>query len=456
MQPSMEIIMPLPRSVNVTDVINRNRLAPFQILIVVLCFLIVAVDGFDTAAIGFLAPAIRAEWNLSPAQLAPLFGAGLAGLMAGAFVFGPLADKFGRKNILLVCVLFFALSCLASAYSSSLWELVFWRFLTGLGLGGAMPNSVTLTSEFCPEKRRSFLVTTMFCGFTVGSALGGLASANLVEDYGWRSVLVLGGVLPLALVPIMLWKLPESVRYLVMEGKGLDRVAATLSRIARGVNFAGARFVVTEKKPSGFPVTHLFRVDLLRGTLMLWVAFFMSLLVIYLLSSWLPTLIKSTGVSLKTASLVTTMFQIGGTIGAILLGWLMDRVRPHRVLAVSYALAGLFIAAIGSLAGAPWLVGLVVFCAGFCISGSQVGANALAASFYPTDCRASGVSWANGVGRIGSVLGSMGGAAMLSMNLSLPTVFLIVGVPAVVAGITMFALGQLHENAQEGEVGLQA
>jgi len=444
------------RAVNVTDIINQHRLAPFQIMIVVLCFLIVAIDGFDTAAIGFLAPAIRTEWSLSAAQLAPLFGAGLAGLMAGAFLFGPLADKYGRKNVLLVCVLFFALASLASAYSSSLWELVAWRFLTGLGLGGAMPNSVTLTSEFCPEKRRSFLVTTMFCGFTVGSALGGLASANLVEDYGWRSVLILGGVLPLALLPLMVWKLPESVRYLVMEGKGRERVAATLKRIAPEAEFANTRFIVSEAKPKGFPVGHLFRADLVRGTLMLWLAFFMSLLVIYLLSSWLPTFIKSTGVSLKTASLVTAMFQVGGTIGAILLGWLMDRVNPHRVLAMSYALAGLFIAAIGSLTGTPWLVGLVVFFAGFCISGSQVGANALSASFYPTDCRATGVSWANGVGRIGSVLGSVGGGTMLSMNLSLPTVFAIVGIPAVVAGITMFALGQRRAQEDDAELVLQA
>src|SRR5207244_3338821 len=184
------------------------------------------------AAIGFIAPAIRAEWNLTPAQLAPLFGAGLAGLMAGAFLFGPLADKFGRKGVLIVCVLFFGLASLASASSTSLWELVILRFLTGLGLGGAMPNSVTLTSEYCPEKRRSFLVTTMFCGFTVGSALGGLALAPLVGEWGWRSVLMLGGILPLVLLPMMVWQLPESVRYLIMEGKGLNRVAATLKRIA--------------------------------------------------------------------------------------------------------------------------------------------------------------------------------------------------------------------------------
>jgi AAHS family 4-hydroxybenzoate transporter-like MFS transporter len=441
--------MQADRSINVIEFIDSHRLAPFQILIVVLCFLIVAIDGFDTAAIGFLAPAIRAEWQLSAAQLAPLFGAGLAGLMAGAFLFGPLADKFGRKSVLIVCVLFFGLASIASAYSSSLWGLVFLRFLTGLGLGGAMPNSVTLTSEYCPAKRRSFLVTTMFCGFTVGSALGGLASANLVEDYGWRPVLMLGGILPLVLLPLMAWQLPESVRFLVMGGKRLDRVAAILRRIAPREDFANASFMVTHRKAEGFPVGHLFKADLVTGTLLLWLAFFVSLLVIYLLSSWLPTLIKSTGVSLKTASLVTTMFQVGGTLGAILLGWLMDRVNPHYLLAVSYALAGAFIAAIGSLTGTPWLVGVAVFGAGFCISGSQVGANALAAAFYPTDCRATGVSWANGVGRIGSVLGSMGGGAMLSMNMSLPMVFLLVGIPAVIAGLTLFALGRHRAGLEQ-------
>ena len=430
------------RPINVSEFINAHRLAPFQILIVVLCFLIVAIDGFDTAAIGFLAPAIRADWNLTAAQLAPLFGAGLIGLMAGAFLFGPLADRFGRKKILLFCVLFFGVASLLSASAPSLWVLVMLRFLTGLGLGGAMPNSVTLTSEYCPEKHRLFLVTTMFCGFTVGSALGGLASAHMVEAFGWRSVLFLGGVLPLVLLPLMAWKLPESVRYLVMEGKGLERVSAILKRIAPQENFDNVRFEMTDKKLKGFPVGHLFKVDLFAGTLMLWLTFFMSLLIIYLLSSWLPTLIKSTGVSLKTASLVTAMFQMGGTLGAIALGWLMDRFNPHYVLAISYALAGVFIAAIGSLTATPWLVGLAVFAAGFCISGSQVGANALSASFYPTDCRATGVSWANGVGRIGSVLGSVGGGAMLAMDLSLPTVFIIVGLPALVSGLTMLAMGR--------------
>lgn len=266
-------------------------------------------------------------------------------------------------------------------------------------------------------------------------------------------MLLIGGILPLLLVPVMMWRLPESVRHLVLENRGLDRVRKTLQRIAPEEHLDDALFVVSQQKPTGFPVGHLFKRNFVFGTLMPWLAFFMSLLIIYLLSSWLPTLIKSTGVSLKTASLVTTMFQVGGTLGAIALGWLMDRFNPHFVLATGYTLAGVFIAAIGSLTGTPVLIGLVVFAAGFFISGSQVGANALSASFYPTDCRATGVAWANGVGRIGSVVGSMGGAAMLALNLPLTTVFLIVGAPALISGAVMLLLGR-HRAAHEPRVAL--
>ena len=199
--------------IDVQEFINSHKLSPTQILLLVLCFLIVAIDGFDTAAIGFIAPAIKADWGLSPAQLAPLFGSGLFGLMVGAFAIGPFADRHGRKAVLIFAVLFFGAASLISAYSPNLTILVLLRFLTGLGLGGAMPNAITLTSEYCPEDRRSFLVTLMFCGFTIGSALGGIVASQIVADYGWHSVLIVGGVLPLLLAPVLWWALPKSVRY---------------------------------------------------------------------------------------------------------------------------------------------------------------------------------------------------------------------------------------------------
>jgi AAHS family 4-hydroxybenzoate transporter-like MFS transporter len=437
-----DVAMLLKPSLNITELIDSRPLSPFQVVVVVLCFLIVALDGVDTASIGFIAPAIRAEWQVPAAQLAPLFGAGLAGLMAGAFLFGPLADRFGRKRVLVVSVICFGLGSIACAFSGSLWGLVALRFVTGLGLGGALPNAITLTSEYCPVKRRATLVTTMYCGFTIGSSLGGLASASLVEAYGWRSAFLVGGLLPLLLAPLLLWRLPESVRYLVLNGKQPSRIVATLRQIARDMLIpADATFAADEPLP-GTRVSQLFKPQLLRGTLLIWLTFFMSLLVIYMLSSWLPTLLRSTGASLKTAALVTMMFQLGGTVGGIALGWLMDRANPHYVLAVSYTLAGVFVAALGCLTATPVLAGAAVFAAGFCVSGSQTGAYALAAAFYPTYCRSTGVSWGSGVGRMGSVVGAVGGGTLLSMGLTMPALFLLVGIPAVVSGVAMFGLGR--------------
>ncbi|GEO43506.1 MFS transporter [Skermanella aerolata] len=430
------------RPIDVQDFMNHHKLSSYQIRIIALCFLIVAIDGFDTAAIGFIAPALRAEWGVTAAQLAPLFGAGLFGLMVGAFIFGPLADKIGRKYSLILTVIFFGGASLASAWSTSITELTILRFLTGMGLGGAMPNAITLTSEFCPEKRRSFLTTLMFCGFTLGSAFGGLAAAQMVAGYGWESVLLLGGILPLALAPVLWLTLPESVRFLVLKNAPSEQITAVLHKIAPEADLRGASYTGVTK-PKGSPVRQLFQPGLVSGTLLIWLSFFMSLLVFYLLSSWLPTVISSAGMTLKEAALMSMMLQLGGTAGALLIGALMDRINPHTVLGSFYALAALFIALIGSSTASPWLLSLAVFGTGFCLAGSQVGVNALAAGFYPTASRATGVAWANAVGRSGSVLGSMFGGAVLASGLGLPVAFAIVGIPAVIAGLSMFLKGRL-------------
>lgn len=388
--------------------------------LLLLCFLVVAIDGFDTAVIGFIAPAIRGEWNLAVSRLAPLFAAGLFGLMLGAFAVGPLADRHGRKAMLTASMVVFGFASLASSWSGDVTTLTWLRFVTGVGLGGAMPTSITLASEHSPQARRASLVTLMFCGFTIGSALGGLIAAQVLERYGWRPLLAGGGVLPLLLAPILWRSLPESADY-------LDTAGARQMRLS--------------------PVRELFSGGLMAGTIALWLAFFMSLLVVYLLSNWMPTLIqRSSGASVGHAALITAMLQVGGTVGAVCVGRVMDAFDPHRVLAAVYAAGAACIVLISLSAATPWLMACAVFGAGFCVSGGQVGGNALSAAFYPTRYRATGVAWANGVGRSGSIVGSLLGGGMLAMGWNVTTVYALVAIPAFVAAAALMTLGIIRRE----------
>ena len=281
------------------------------------------LDGLDTAAIGFIAPDIRTHWQLTAGDLAPLFGAGLLGLTAGALLCGPLSDRFGRKRVIELCVFLFGALSLASAFSPDLQTLVFLRFLTGLGLGGAMPNTITMTSEYLPARRRGALVTLMFCGFTLGSAFGGIVSAQLVPVIGWHGILVLGGVLPLMLFVALLVVLPESPRWQVRRQLPRAVIAKTVSAITRERYVDTHFYLIESASVTKGSIRQLFMGRQLPITLMLWVVFFMSLLIIYLLSSWMPTLLNHRGIDLQHASWVTAAFQIGGTLGALALGVLM-------------------------------------------------------------------------------------------------------------------------------------
>jgi len=430
-------------SVDVAGYIDQQPVGAFQIKLLLTCAAVLLLDGFDTTAIGFVAPSLAKEWGLTKAALGPVFSAGLFGLMIGALTLGSLADRIGRKKIIIFSTLAFGIGTLVTAFVPDVNALLAIRFLTGLGLGGAMPNTIAMTSEFNPQRRRATMVMIMFCGFSLGAALGGLLAAALIPQFGWRSVFVVGGAAPLLLVPILALRLPESVRFLALAGHANARVAELLALINPKAAFAAAtQFVVHEPVLAGMPVQHLFREKRALPTLLLWVVFFMSLLDLYFLTNWLPTVLNDLGASVSTSAVIGSMLQVGGVVGAFALGSVIDRF-SFRALALVYFIAVFAVGAIGQLGHSTVFVTVAIFVAGFCMVGGQIAANALAAAFYPTSVRATGVGWALGVGRAGSIIGPLVGGVLMTAKWSTGSVFIAAASAALCAALAAFSLSRI-------------
>jgi len=435
-------------TIDVKAFIDERPISPYQWLLVALCFLVVLADGMDVAIMGFVAPSILQEWDISRPAFGLVMSAAPIGLVIGALVAGPSSDRFGRKGVLITSVFLFGVFTILTANTSSPMEMAVMRLLTGIGLGAAMPNTTTLLSEYAPQRKRSLMITLMFTGFNLGSALIGFAAAWLIPVHGWRAVLLLGGALPLVLIPLLAWLLPESARLLAVRGASPARIGAILSRVS-GVRFSGdVRFVSTEPPlPTRKPLGVLFSHGYGFMTALLWVTYFMGLLVIYLLTGWLPTLMKDAGLSVATAATVTALFQIGGTIGAIVVGWCMDKARPAAVISAAYLGGAACVLALGSVGALSSVLAVLVFSAGFCMSGAQTGLNAFAPSRYPTLARATGVSWMLGVGRFGSIFGSAIGGALLGLGWSFGAILAMLAVPATFAAIAIL----LTQRTRAGE-----
>ncbi|WP_338568677.1 aromatic acid/H+ symport family MFS transporter [Erwinia billingiae] len=426
-------------AIDVRALINQGGISRYQQRIIALCFAVVAMDGMDIALMGFIAPALKSDWGVSTHQLGAVISAALIGLALGAMLAGPLADRFGRRVVIISSVFFFGLWTLMTALSHNVDQMMLFRFLTGLGMGAAMPNVGTLVAEYSPERKRAFIITVVFCGFTFGAAGGGFAASWLIPTFGWHAVLVVGGILPLLMVPILLKGLPESVRFLIARQAPAERIRQIVAKMAPGQALKGRQFAMPEKPQCHGAARLVLSRPYLLGSTLLWGAYFMGLFLVYLIGSWLPSLVKDMGMTVTQAALVTAMYQAGGTVGSLFAGWMMDRFNANLALAAIYFTGAIATVVIGFAPAHTLVLSLVAFCSGFCLNGANTGMNALSASYYPTHARATGSSWMHGVGRIGAILSAFAGAQMLSMGWNITEVFSSLAIPAVLTSLLLLA-----------------
>jgi len=359
----------------------------------------------------------------------------LFGMMFGAFVFGPLADRIGRKKGVAISFVLFSVSTFLSGFATSPGEFGIFRFLAGLGCGGLMPNAVALMNEYAPKRLRSTLVAIMFSGYSLGGVLCAGLGIWMLPNFGWQSMFFAAAV-PLVLLPVILWKLPESVGFLLRAGKQ-EQARAMLAQVApQAALGADVQLVQSDAKGSGAPMLDLFKQERTLGTLMIWVAFFCCLLMVYALGSWLPKLMASAGYSLGSSLSFLLALNFGGVVGAIGGGWLGDRFTLPKVVVSFFAVGTVAIALLGFNSPTPVLY-LLIIVAGATTIGTQILLYANTAQFYPLAIRSTGLGWASGVGRSGAIVGPLLGGALMAAALPLKMNFLVFAVPGLVAALAI-------------------
>jgi AAHS family 4-hydroxybenzoate transporter-like MFS transporter len=433
-------------TVDVSAVINDSPISRFQYLIFFISMLIMMCDGFDTQAVAYVAPSLAAEWNLAPGSFGPVFAAVLLGAMVGAFLFGYLADRVGRSRTLALCTGLFGALNIASAYAPSIETFTILRFLCGIGLGGAIPNVMALVSEYAPLRKRATLVAITWCGFALGAVLGGLLSVGLIARFGWTSVFIAGGVLPLCIVPLIVTALPDSIKFLTLKKENGAAIATILRKIAptRRFDDAGA-FILDESRPGRGQISALFKDGLAIGSVFLCLAFFMSLMLVYLFINWIPLLLRQAGLPLQHALMGTIIFNLSGIVGSIVCTQLIDRKvgRPIAILTAAYFIGAAAVFSI-SFAGTALLpIMATIFLSGFFIIGVQLSLNAYITNYYPTAIRGTGVGWSQLFGRTGSLIGPMVGGMLVSQGMSPGELFQISSVAPLLAGASLLIFARL-------------
>jgi AAHS family 4-hydroxybenzoate transporter-like MFS transporter len=427
--------------VNVNETIDRHPITAYQVGVLVLCMLVALLDGYDTQAIGYTAPAIAQALNLPKDVLGPVFSAALLGAALGALSFGPLADRFGRKRFMVAATIIFGVFSLLTAYVTTLPQLLIYRFCAGLGLGGATPSFLALGGEFAPASKRGVFVAIAFAAWPFGGLIGALTSSYVIPHLGWQFVFYFGGVVPLIFAVILSIWLPESLRFLIARNIRFDEVRQTLSRIAPGEIPPDAQLVAApEREREGIPVKHLFTEGRAATTVMLWVAFFAVFMVLVTVTAWTPTVLRSVGFSISAGALIIALNNAGSVCASVLSGFLVDRFGPYKTLVPGFIVGGVCIAAFGQATASVATLAVASTLAGFFVGGTGTGLIALAAAIYPTTVRSTGIGWGMGMGRLGQVFGPLGAGILVGWGVGAGGIFYAAAVPCFIGALVVLLL----------------
>ena len=434
------------QTVQVSQMLDERGIGAFHVKLIIWSLFIVLIDGYDIGAIAFAAPSLMKEWHFPPTELGPLFSASLIGILFGSAIFGFVGDRYGRKAALISANLVFGIFTLIAAWSTNTTEMFWLRFFAGLGIGGVIPNAIAINAESAPRRLRATMAIIAVGLVPIGGAIPGLMTATLVPTYGWQILFIVGGIVPILIGLFGFFGLPESIKFMALHESQRDKMAAAVRSISPGtVVPANARFVVEdEQQVQGFNPKYLFGQGLQLITPLLWLLFALNLMGYFFLISWTPTLMTAAKLPPTTVALSGASLQIGGTVGALLLCWWLQK---HRFLAVAimFVIAIPVVGAIG-YAGLTSQAALLItiFFAGFFVLGIQSAINVIGALVYPTSLRANGSGWQLGVGRIGSIVGPLVGALFVGM--SVERLYMWSALPFVAGAVVCFVIWRLNEQ----------
>ncbi|MBB6443988.1 MFS transporter [Bacillus benzoevorans] len=421
--------------INPTEVIGKSKFNRFHVALFIWSFMVILFDGYDLSVYGTVLPVLMEEWKLDPVVAGSMGSYGLFGMMFGAILFGILADKIGRKKVILINVAIFSLFTFLCAFADNATHFSIYRFIAGLGLGGIMPNIAALITDYAPNKMKIKLVSLTLVSFAVGGAMAPTLGVLLIQNFGWQSVFWVAGS-PLLALPFMMAQLPESTSYLVRTNKK-EKLFATLNKINPALTFNANDEIVEEKvNVTKVPVVGLFKENRALSTVAFWFAFFCALLMVYGLNTWLPKLMIAAGYGLNSSLTFLIALQGGAVIGILTLSSLCEKYGSKRVLIPTY-IAGTIALSLLGFGGNSVVIFILVAIAGAATTGAQVLIQAYVTSFYPSEMRSTGIGIASGVGRLGGMLGPILGGFLLTLTLPNFMNFVVFAVAGLIAAISI-------------------